>query len=173
MVAVNRIVNKPALAKAGGVALLVAVYALTLTGMACGCVSWAQPGSAPSIPASALVQPQELNRILHTADSAQLVILQVGSRVMFDEAHIRGAEYAGPGSQETGLNLLRQRVSGLKRGTPIVIYCGCCPWNHCPNIWPAYQTLVGMGFKHVRALYLANNFGTDWANKGFPIEARH
>lgn len=101
------------------------------------------------------------------------MILQVGSRLMFQEAHIRGAEYAGPGSDEAGLSLLRKRVAALGHGTPIVIYCGCCPWSHCPNIWPAYQTLIRMGFTQVKALYIADNFGTDWVSKGYPVESSH
>lgn len=158
---VRRLIGK------GGIAVLVLVCGLA--GML-----WAQtPGSAALIPASALLQPLELNRMLHETGSARLVILQVGSKVMFDESHIRGAEYAGPGSQSTGLSLLRKRVAGLKRDTPIVIYCGCCPWSRCPNIWPAYKELEGMGFTHVRALYLADNFGNDWVNKGYPVEAMH
>jgi hypothetical protein len=28
-----------------------------------------------------------------------------------------------------------------------------------------------MGFTNVKALYLANNFGADWADKGYPVEA--
>jgi hypothetical protein len=27
-----------------------------------------------------------------------------------------------------------------------------------------------MGFTNVKALYLANNFGADWADKGYPVE---
>lgn len=153
--------------------MAVLVVVCGVAGVACGPTLWAQHGSAALIPASALVQPQELNRALHDQSSVRPLILQVGSRVMFDEAHISGAEYAGPGSQDSGLSLLKRRVSGLRRGTPMVIYCGCCAWTRCPNIWPAYKTLVGMGFTHVRALYLADNFGTDWVNKGYPVEGRH
>ena len=155
---------------------LVGTGGIAVLGVVCGLAGMllAQTsGSAALIPASALLQPLELNRMLQETGSARPVILQVGSKVMFDEAHIRGAEYAGPGSLNAGLSLLRKRVAGLKRDTPIVIYCGCCPWSRCPNIWPAYQALVGMGFTHVRALYLADNFGTDWVNKGYPVEAMH
>jgi thiosulfate/3-mercaptopyruvate sulfurtransferase len=158
--------------KAGGVAILSTVCGLA--GTSCVNGQFTQPaGSAASIPASALMQPQELNRMLQSSGTARPVILQVGSQVMFDQAHIPGAEYAGPGSLAAGMSLLRKRVAGLGRGKPIVIYCGCCPWNHCPNIWPAYKTLLGMGFTHVRALYLADNFGTDWVNKGYAVEGRH
>lgn len=93
--------------------------------------------------------------------------------MMFEEAHIPGAEYAGPGSQQSGLKLLRKRVANVGHETPIVIYCGCCPWSRCPNIWPAYKTLHDMGFTHVQALYIADNFGADWVNKGYPVEKSH
>lgn len=161
--------NLGTIARTGGIAILGVVCGLAATARVHG----QQAGSAASIPASALVQPAELNRMLHETGSAQPLILQVGSHMMFDEAHISGAEYAGPGSEIAGLSLLRRRVAGLDRGAPIVIYCGCCPWLRCPNISPAYKTLVGMGFTHVKALYLADNFGTDWMNKGYPVESSH
>jgi len=34
----------------------------------------------------------------------------------------------------------------------------------------AYRFLVGMGFTNVKALYLPNNFGDDWASKGYRVE---
>jgi hypothetical protein len=115
------------------------------------------------------MQPEELNRLLHARGEEKPLMLQVGSRVMFAQAHIPGSEYAGPGAQETGVDLLRARVQKLPRKTLIVLYCGCCPWNRCPNIGPAYNALAQMGFTRVKALYLANNFGADWADKGFPV----
>lgn len=164
--------NTGTFVRTGGIAIL--GVACCLAGAAPVQGQWAQPtGSAASIPASALIQPPDLNRILHERAAARPLILQVGSRMMFDEAHIPGAEYAGPGSEETGQSLLRQRVARLGHSTAIVIYCGCCPWSRCPNIEPAYRTLRAMGFTHVRALYLADNFGTDWANKGYPVESSH
>jgi len=50
----------------------------------------------------------------------------------------------------------------------IVLYCGCCPWNHCPNVKPAYDALQAMGFRNLKVLYIANNFGADWVDKGYP-----
>jgi hypothetical protein len=136
---------------------------------------WAapQPASAFTIPTAQLIQPAELNRLLHTQGAEEPLILQVGSRVMFAQAHISGAEYAGPGSQTEGLDLLRGRVASLPRSAFIVLYCGCCPWNRCPNVGPAYSLLHGMGFNHVKVLYLAENFGDDWVNKGFAVAGGH
>ncbi len=127
------------------------------------------PGSALSIPQSALMQPAELNQMLQSGAAHKLVIFQVGSHMLFGEAHIPGSVYAGPAAEDAGLQQLRARVEKLDRGTAIVIYCGCCPWGHCPNIAPAYHLLHQMGFTHAKALYLANNFGTDWVNKGYPV----
>ena len=133
---------------------------------------WAPPSatSAFSIPQTQLMQPEELNRLLHTGGAERPLILQVGSHVLFAEAHIPGSEYAGPGAQDAGLQLLRARVGQLPRNTFIVLYCGCCPWNRCPNVGPAYNALTTMGFTRVKVLYLAVNFGVDWASKGFSVE---
>lgn len=135
---------------------------------------WAQttanpPGhvSASEIPLNQLISPEQLHHMMETVPRQDLSILQVGSRVLFNEAHIAGAEYAGPASQPEGLTLLRSRVAQLPRSQAIVLYCGCCPWNRCPNVAPAWRTLHQMGFTHLRVLYIANNFGTDWIAKGY------
>lgn len=132
---------------------------------------WAapQPVSASSIPASLLIQPEELNRLLQIRGTEKPLVLQVGSHLMFAQAHIPGSEYAGAGSQDAGAQQLRARVAPLPRKTFIVLYCGCCPWSRCPNVGPAYSLLAGMGFTHVKVLYIAENFGVDWVNKGYPV----
>jgi hypothetical protein len=141
----------------------------------CAASQWAapSPSSASSIPTSALLQPKELNRLLRTPTAEKPLVLQVGSRVLFDESHIPRSEYAGPGSQDAGAQVLRNRVASLPRKTFIVLYCGCCPWSRCPNVGPAYKLLLDMGFTRVKVLYLADNFGADWVNKGFPVESAH
>jgi len=156
-------------------ALATLVLLLGLAGAVSASSQSARPGfvSATTIPSTALIQPQQLDSILREKSSARPLILQVGSRLMFDQAHIPGAEYAGPGSQPSGLDLLRSRVANLNRAAPIVIYCGCCPWTHCPNMGAAYALLRKMGFTQVKALFIADNFGTDWVNKGYPVANSH
>jgi thiosulfate/3-mercaptopyruvate sulfurtransferase len=119
------------------------------------------------IPPQAILQPAELVQMLNT--SAKPLVLQTGSHVLYAEAHIAGAEYAGPAGTSAGIEVLRARVAGLNKDTLIVIYCGCCPWSRCPNIKPAYQQLQALGFTNVKALYIAQNFGTDWVDKGYPV----
>jgi rhodanese-related sulfurtransferase len=128
------------------------------------------PDSAFSIPNAQLIQPEELNRILQAKDAAKPLVLQVGSHMLFAQAHIAGSEYAGAGSQPEGLSQLKTRVTALPRKSLIVIYCGCCPWTRCPNIAAAFNLLRQLGFTNVKALYLANNLGTDWVDKGYPVE---
>lgn len=84
------------------------------------------------------------------------------------QAHIPGSEYIGAASDSQGIESLRRRVKPLPHNTFIVLYCGCCPWSHCPNVHPAYNLLHKEGFTNVKVLYLADNFGTDWVYKGYP-----
>lgn len=127
----------------------------------------AAAGQAASIPTSELINPEDLVKTIH-AGKAMPRMLQVGSHVLYAQAHIPGSEYIGPGSNEAGLQQLRKRVASLPRGKSIVLYCGCCPWNHCPNVQPAFETLRAMGFTKVKVLYIADNFGTNWVDKGYP-----
>lgn len=135
------------------------------------CVSSASLVSAlqaSSIPSSQLINAEELAGILQSPKSEKPLLIQVGSHVLYSQAHIPGSEYIGPASSESGLQQLRKRVESLPRSKFIVIYCGCCPWSHCPNVKPADDTLHAMGFTHVKVLYIANNFGADWVDKGYP-----
>jgi thiosulfate/3-mercaptopyruvate sulfurtransferase len=128
------------------------------------------PGSAFSIPQDVLIQPETLAHLLQSREAHKPIILQVGSHVLYDESHIAGSLYAGPGSQPTGLQTLHDRLASTPRNEFIVLYCGCCPWSHCPNIAPAFQQVRSMGFTNVKVLYLSNNFGTDWVKKGYPVD---
>jgi rhodanese-related sulfurtransferase len=128
----------------------------------------AQQVSANVIPASDRMQPTELLALLHSKNAP--LVLQVGSHLFFAEAHIAGSRYAGAGSQEQGLKALEHAVSNLPKDAPIVLYCGCCPWDHCPNVGPAWKRLHDAGYTNVKVLYLPHNFGDDWVSKGYPTE---
>jgi thiosulfate/3-mercaptopyruvate sulfurtransferase len=110
-----------------------------------------------------------LVRLLQSVKSEKPLLLHVGSHVLYTQAHIPGSEYIGQASTEDGLKQLRKRMESLPRGRAMVLYCGCCPWAHCPNVKPAADALNGLGFTHVKVLYIANNFGLDWVGKGYPV----
>ncbi len=129
----------------------------------------AQHEPAASIPAADLIQPADLAANLKNASAPKPLILQVGFRKLYAQAHIPDSEYVGAAGEEAGLELLRNRVAKLTKDTAIVIYCGCCPWSHCPNIAAAYNALHALGFTQVKVLYIADNFGDNWVNMGYPV----
>jgi rhodanese-related sulfurtransferase len=115
----------------------------------------------------ALVQPKDLAAQL----AEKPAIFHVGFNTLYRNGkHIAGSVYAGPGSKADGLAALRTAVEKLPRDREIVIYCGCCPWDHCPNIRPAFALLRDMGFTRVKALYIAENLKTNWVDAGYPVE---
>ena len=128
----------------------------------------AEQRSATSIPTADLIQPAELAAILGSASARKPVLLHVGFRKLYSQSHIPGSDYVGPTSDAAGMELLKSRVAKLGKETEIVIYCGCCPWTHCPNLAAAYDALRQQGFTHVRALFIESNFGDDWVNRGYP-----
>jgi thiosulfate/3-mercaptopyruvate sulfurtransferase len=116
------------------------------------------------------IQPAELAALLKAPASQRPLILHVGFEVLYRGAHIPGAIFVGPASRPEGLKLLRQRLARIPRTREIVLYCGCCPWEKCPNIGPAYAELIRAGFRRVRVLYLPNDFARDWVQQGLPVE---
>lgn len=120
------------------------------------------------IPSSRLINPDELVKVLQSTKGEKPLVIYVGPYVLYAQAHIPGSEYSGQLSSPNGLEQLRKRVESLPRNKFIVIYCGCCPWSHCPNVKPADDALHAMGFTHVKVLYIAENFGANWVDKGYP-----
>ena len=122
---------------------------------------------APGSPG--LIQASELAQMMKSAQKP--VILYVGPKAFYTQSHIAGAEYIGPAGRPEGIERLRARAATLAKDAEVVIYCGCCPWDRCPNIRPAYAELKKAGFTKARVLYLATSFGLDWKDKGLPVAA--
>jgi len=116
-----------------------------------------------------IVQPADLEKELGNSKSAPTVVF-VGFKRLYGAGHIKGAQYHGTAGSEEGLKELTTWAAGLPRSTNLVIYCGCCPLERCPNIRPAFKALQGLGFKNLRVLLLPQDFATDWAGKGLPYD---
>jgi hypothetical protein len=116
-----------------------------------------------------LIQPRELAGRLQ-AKGARPVLLHVGFAVLYRGKHIPNSLYAGPASTPEGLATLQAAAAKLPRDAEIVVYCGCCPWDHCPNMRPAMDLLRRMGFTRVKALYIPTNMVKDWFDQGYPAE---
>ena len=140
--------------------------AMLLFGFTTTVAQTAQAALPPGSPQ--LITPEELVKTLQAKKDAKPLILNVGPYLLYVQAHIPGSEYLGAASTPQGLASLRDRVKPLSPRTFIVLYCGCCPWNHCPNVAPAYAELQKLGFSNVKVLYIANNIGMDWVDKDYP-----
>jgi hypothetical protein len=134
-------------------------------------VRTARGGETPGDPwsQSELIEPADLAKGL-TSASKSLHIICVTFPVLYRQKHIPHALLAGPADKPEGIAELRATVENLPRNASIVIYCGCCPMDKCPNIRPAYRALKERGFDHIRVLNLPTNFHTDWVAKGYPVE---
>ena len=118
-----------------------------------------------------LMRPATLAARL-TASGPKPAILYVGFPVLYRSAHVAGAELAGPASKPEGLERLKQIAAKLPRDRELIVYCGCCPWDHCPNVRPAFRALHEMGFTRLKLVTIPTNMSTDWITKGYPTEPK-
>jgi len=118
--------------------------------------------------AAELIEPAKLAEWLSQGDKP-LHMICVAFPALYKQKHISGAILAGPGSKPEGIATLHATLEKLTRSDPVVLYCGCCPMQDCPNIRPAYSAAKDLGFKNLYVLNLPNNFHTDWAAKGYPV----
>ena len=116
-----------------------------------------------------VIQPKDLAAQLRSSAGHPL-IFHVGIPYQYRSKHIPGAIATGPAGSAEGITGLRAAVAKIPKDADIVIYCGCCPWDHCPNIKPAMELLRMMGYTKVRALNIPSNMPTDWYDKGYPTE---
>ena len=113
------------------------------------------------------IQPAGLVEELAESKAAPTVLC-VGFERLYAAGHIKGAEFHGSGGKAGGLQEIKGWAQSLSRSSNLVIYCGCCPMEKCPNIRPAFTALQEMGFTKVRVLILATSFEVDWVDKGLP-----
>ena len=117
------------------------------------------------------VLPEGLAKELGSSDRAKRpTVVCVGFRTLYEGAHIPGAFFHGAASTPQGITDLKRWAESMPRSANVVIYCGCCPLQHCPNLNPAFTAMRDMGFTNLRVLLLPNDFNTDWIEKGYPIE---
>lgn len=116
------------------------------------------------------LQPEEILKIISDPRARKPVLVHVGFRNFYRAAHIPGSRFAGPASDPGGVELLKKEAAGIPRDEEVVLYCGCCPMNHCPNIRPACTIMRDLGFTKVRVLELQRSFEHDWIDRGYPVE---
>ena len=121
-------------------------------------------------PSSQTLEPAQLAKMLNDKYLSVPTVVFVGFRSLYAGGHVPDAAFHGTASTEQGLAELKSWAANLPRSTDLVIYCGCCPFDKCPNIRPAYTALTSMGFKKLRVLVIPTSFAVDWAGKGYPMQ---
>lgn len=119
--------------------------------------------------AKELMPPAELAARITKGDRP--LMLYVGPAYLWRVKHISHSQDAGMASKEEGIEGLKKILAGKAKDTDVIVYCGCCPMNVCPNIRPAIQAIKAAGFTKVRLLELPTRIADDWVNKGYPSES--
>lgn len=109
-----------------------------------------------------LMEPADLAKTLAAGNELPL-ILSVGPG-----ASIPHSTAIGMTNDKENVDKLKKQLSGVAKDASIVVYCGCCPFEHCPNVRPAIATLKDLGYSNYKLLNLSHNLKTDWIDKGFP-----
>ncbi len=112
--------------------------------------------------ADQLMQPSTLVKNIKQHKDVP-VILCIGPGAV-----IPGSVNIGPVHDAAGIEAFKKVIDSLPKNTAIVIYCGCCPFEHCPNVRPAITALKEAGFTNYKLLNLEHNVKADWIDKGYP-----
>ena len=112
-----------------------------------------------------LIQPQELANQINNPKAVKPIIFNVGN-----DDQIKGAIQIGAVNEEAGMKKFKFEVSKIFPDKEVVVYCGCCSSDNCPNIRPAIKYLNENGFKKAKVLNIPVGIKEDWVQKGFPVE---
>src|SRR5689334_7856473 len=96
-----------------------------------------RPNPVDKWQAAEQIRPEDLIVKLRSNGPSKPVVISVGFPALYRGGHIPAAVFGGPASNQAGLDTLKRAVEKVSKTSEIVIYCGCCPWDACPNIRPA------------------------------------
>jgi thiosulfate/3-mercaptopyruvate sulfurtransferase len=134
--------------------ILAAVSLISIGSQAQNPVNWtAKQLMEPSVLAKELGEKKELPLIISVGPSAT----------------IPGSIAIGMVNNKEGLAKLKNQLQSLPKEKRIVVYCGCCPFEHCPNVRPAIDALKQMKFTNYFLLNIPKNIRKDWIDKGYPV----
>ena len=109
-----------------------------------------------------LMEPSELAAVIK-ANKTLPLIFSVGPGTT-----IPGSKDIGMVKEAENLQKFKNAFANLPKESEIVIYCGCCPFERCPNVRPAIQVLKDLNFTNYKLLNLPHNIKIDWIDKGYP-----
>ena len=134
--------------------ILTCMLILTMDSRAQNSVNWTN---------EQLIEPSELATDISTKKDLP-VIISIGPG-----ATIPGSVDIGMVNNKEGLEKLKLKLNSLPKEKKVVIYCGCCPFEHCPNVRPAIDVLKELKFTNYFLLNIPHNIKKDWIDKGYPV----
>lgn len=111
-----------------------------------------------------LMPPASLAESINNQKTGNMLIINIGP-----DAVIKGSIDIGAAQESGNVKKLKELLKNEKKDKEIVIYCGCCPFSRCPNVRPAFKTLMEMGFKNAYLLDIPQNIKVDWIDKKYPV----
>lgn len=111
-----------------------------------------------------LMEPATLAKALTTGKNVPIII-SIGPGALID-----GSVAIGPVNADSTLQQFKTHLQSIPKDKELVVYCGCCPFENCPNVRPAVAALQHLKFTRYKLLNLTNNIKTDWIDKGYPIK---
>jgi hypothetical protein len=111
-----------------------------------------------------LIEPAALRSLLNDPAASKPPVYNIGF-----VSNIPGSANLGAARDKNGLDKLKKAVKNVSKNRMVVIYCGCCPFEHCPNVLPAYSLLKSLGYTQTKILNLPTSLKADWIDKGYPV----
>ncbi len=142
--------------------LLSSLAVFTIMGICCS--SFTTSGNGEPWKPEQLLPPADLAKTLNDPAAGKPLIFSIGPGAL-----IKGSIDIGPARDSVNLDKFKRQLAGISKDREIVIYCGCCPFVHCPNVRPAFTLLNDLRFTRHKLLNLEHNIKTDWIEKGYPV----
>ena len=111
-----------------------------------------------------VIEPSTLMALIKDKKAAKPPVYNIGF-----VSNIPGAVSVGSANTAKGLASLKTAVKNVAKTNTVIIYCGCCPFEKCPNVRPAFKALKEQGFTQAKLLNIPKNIKTDWIDKGYPV----
>lgn len=111
-----------------------------------------------------LIQPAKLNEVYTKPQSSQPLILNMGV-----ERNIKNAIEVGIVSSPSKYQKLVEVMKNISKDREVVVYCGCCKLEDCPNVPVALEKLSSLGYKKVKVLNLVTGLNEDWIDQKYPM----
>lgn len=115
--------------------------------------------------ADQLMKPEVLAQKINQNELDHIKLIHIGFEDM-----IEGSVDAGPASEADNLTRLKDLLKDVSKEDTIVLYCGCCPMDVCPNIRPAFEYVSNLGYKKLQLLKLETSIKADWLDYDYPVK---